>query len=133
MKSMKRSIRRYSEEKIVIKRLKVSIYSYSFYRFRDINDIPMDNPYWFDKIGTSDAFFFKTNFTTHFATKGKNKWGKKGKFKSRIRWSDFYGVDTRVNDKRLFKRNLEKNGLKHFPTEYRSKLEDIEQYDLLFQ
>lgn len=108
-----RAWRRYVEDRKVIKRLRrAHRFGYRWW-FIDANEKKITNPKWFDSIGTSGAHDYKTFVTTLADTNYKTSWGKKGK-----RNYD-YSCDpnTRVRDKKRFKKELNELGFKHLPTE----------------
>ena len=113
-----RNWRRYIEYKKVIKRLKNDSLK-NYWRYTDSNDIPISNYMWIDLIGSQRAYLFKNITTSVSYTRNKDKWG----HKSRKTYNYTSDPNTRVKDKKRFKKELNELGLKHLPTEYRPKLE----------
>jgi len=124
-----RAYRRYMEEVKVIKRLRYRCYGWYRYVY-DANDMRISCGKWFDMISTQTAFDAKSITTDEYDSRGKTKWGRKGKS---TRYSDSSDKWTRVNDKKRFKKDLEYEGFKHLPTytQYGPELESEEQHDLL--
>ena len=110
-----RAYRRYKEDIKVIKRLK-NISGYSWYRYTDVNNIEISQPYWFDHIGDKDNFNYKTLTTTKWDTRNKIKWGLKGKKSNYYDSSDPW---TRIKDKKTFLKLLKEEGYNHLPNGYR--------------
>jgi hypothetical protein len=113
-----RSWRRYKEDVIVIKRLKISVDRNNHWNLKDANGYFIDNPIWCDIIGSHDAHRYKTFVTTKWDSRYKDKWGKKNIL--RYYNSDY---DTRKKDKVRYKKELNAIGLKHLPTKFKSELD----------
>jgi hypothetical protein len=107
-----RGWRRYKEDVKVIRRLKNWRCSY-WYRFKDVNDIRIYRCGWIDLIGDNTAHDAKSISTNRWSTRDKTKWGKKSK---RSRYYDNSDPWTRHKDKLRFKKELDRIGLKHLPT-----------------
>lgn len=91
-----RAWRRYKQEVKTKNRLILSIGRDGWWNFRDVNGIKIENPQWFDFIGTEMEFKFKTLTTTRYDSKYKTKWGKRGFLRSNE-------LKTRIGDKKFFK------------------------------
>ena len=124
-----RAYRRYMEEVKVIKRLRQRGYGWFRYVY-DANDMRIKHGQWYDMISTQIAFDSKTITTDEYDSRGKTKWGRKGKSR---KYSDSSDRWTRTKDKTLFRKELQYEGFKHLPTytQYGFELEGEEQHDLL--
>lgn len=108
-----RVYRRYFEEKKVKTRLKQYVIRCRYYwMFTDANDFYIDNPTWFDLIGTERNWFYKSNTTDKSDTRRKLKWGKKNRKRS---YYESYW--TREADKRRFLKLLNELGFRRNNTE----------------
>jgi hypothetical protein len=113
-----RAWRRHIENKKVIKRLTNRRYYY--WRYTDNNSILINNPTWVDAIGSRLCYLYKNITTTIDDTKNKTKWGHRKK----MNFDYTSDPNTRVGDKKRFKKELNELGFKHLPTEYKRELED---------
>lgn len=98
-----RAWRREMEVKKVIKRLKMD--ARMSWWHTDANDNRMDHFKWIDGIGTHNHFIYKTITTVY--SKYKTKWGLHGKKQGKKGYA-YSTPGNRIDDKRLFKRELEK-------------------------
>lgn len=120
MNKRNREWRRYMEYKKVKKRLQcISITSFVNWSVIDVNHNNIEDPLWHDYIGTKVAYLYKNITTDYYATKTKIKWGKT---RNAYRYS-YFDKNNRLNDKRVFKKELNELGLKHFPAKLGPKLD----------
>jgi len=110
-----RDWRRYIEECVVIRRLKIT-QSHGWYYFTDINGRDISSPIWSDFVGTCVQHMFKTYTTKINDSKYKIKYSPNH---TRSYWRDRGRKGNREKDKVIFKRMLEyEYGIKHFNTKY---------------
>lgn len=105
-----RAWRRYTEERIVIKRLReLQHRGWSWYAFKDVNGLSVPNPQPFDYIGKSHSFMYKTYTTCWNDTIHKVKYSPN---KSRTYWRDKGGMNTREEHRKEFLSILREYGIK---------------------
>ena len=103
-----RSWRRYTEERIVLKRIRKLNYRVFWYVFIDINGIKHRNPSMNSFIGSNDAFMYKTGANDRYRHHGKRKYSpnrSKGYYDGRDN-------NTREHNKRILINIIKENGLK---------------------
>lgn len=103
-----RDWRRYTEERIVIKRMgRYNSRLWTWTGFEDVNKISHQHPKLTDIIGTKNNFRFKTHVTTKWDSNYKTKYSPN---RGSRHWRD--GFKTREKDKKIFLKILKENGLK---------------------
>ena len=105
-----RAWRRYMEERIVIRRIRTTIYIRSYWRyFQDVNGYGHNPALLKDLIGTKDAHRFKTLVTTKHDTKYKIKYSPN---KSKDCYRENRMLETREYRKNEFLEILKEYGIK---------------------
>lgn len=113
--------KRYKEDIKVIKRLKLLRY----HRIEDSNGMPIFKPYWFDYIGTSTHFMYKTHTTKRCDSRYKSKY-------RTVQNQGYYSRRcTRLATKKKFKEILDEIGYNKFSTRQKLELDSEGQHDIL--
>lgn len=105
-----RAWRRYIEERIVIRRIRTTIYIRSYWRyFKDVNGYGHNPALLKDLIGTKDTQRFKTLVTTKYDTRYKIKYSPN---KSKDSYRENRMLETREYRKNEFLEILKEYGIK---------------------
>ena len=80
--------------------------NFYWFRFTDINGIPIVKPLWIDGLSLPHINILKKTRTRKWDTRHKKKWGKKGKRNYDYSSDPF----TRIKDKTRFQRELREDG-----------------------
>ena len=105
-----RAWRRHMEERIVIRRIRITIYMRSYWRYlEDVNGYGHNPALLKDLIGTKDAHRFKTHVTTKHDTKCKIKYSPN---KSKEYYRESKMLETREYRKTEFLEILKEYGIK---------------------
>ena len=113
-----REYRRWREEIVVKKRLRVYAKNYGPYRwysFRDANLQPVNHPTWINLIGTEDNFKAKSHTTDYQDTRHTRKYSA-NRNKNHFRGIRGKNKTTREYEKKEFRKILIENELKHVNT-----------------